>query len=98
MAIGLMIATNDTSECPCDSILPFFLLEDNNDVYTGWIDRILKNPKRTMCQFISGKKRCYVEPKPPKIRETLDVACKLMNTNMYNNFGIIILMYLQFFR
>ena len=97
MAIGLMIATNDTSECPCDSILPFFLLEDNNDVYTGWIDRILKNPKRTMCEFISGKKRCYVEPKPPKIRQTSDVASKLMKTNMYNNFGIIILMYLQFF-
>ena len=91
MAIGRMIATNQT-ECTFENILPFFLLEDNNNIYTDWIDKILKNPKRT------GKKKCYVEPKPPKIRETLDVACKLMNTNMYNNFGIIILMYLQFFR
>ena len=97
MAIGRMIPTNQTSECPFDYILPFFLLEDSNDVYTDWIEMILKNPKRTMCEFVSGKKKCFVKPKPPKIRQTSDVASKLMNTNMYNNFGIIILMYLQFF-
>ena len=100
MAIGLVIQknTNETSECPHDYILPFFLLEDNNDIYTDWIDRMLKNPKRTMCEFMSGKKRCYVEPKPPKVRQASDGASKLMTTNFHINFGIIIFMYLQFFR
>ena len=97
MAIGLVIQknTNETSECPHDYILPFFLLEDNNDIYTDWIDRMVKNPKRTTCEFMSGKKKCYAEPKPPKIRQTSDGTSKLMITNIYTHF-VIIFLRLQF--
>ena len=46
-----MVKVNETSECPTENILPFFMLEHNNDVYTNWIFNIVTKQKRKMCKF-----------------------------------------------
>ena len=98
MAIGLMVKVNETSECPTENILPFFMLEHNNDVYTNWIFNIVTKPIRKMCKFLSGMKKCLKKPKPPTVRQASNMASKMTKTNYSSYFGNIVFMYLQFFK
>ena len=60
---------------------------DINDVYTNWIFNIVTKPKRKMCKFLSGVKKCFKEPKPPTVRQASDMASKMTKTNFYSYFG-----------